>query len=60
LYDAAVELDKGRILALIEQIKILDAHMARVLETSVKKFAIGPLLELLEKIDRPKHGDRHG
>ncbi|MGD9009891.1 MAG: ATP-binding protein [Desulfobacteraceae bacterium] len=59
LYDAAVELDKGRILALIEQIKTLDAHMARVLETSVKKFTIGPLLELLEKIDRPKHGDRH-
>jgi PAS domain S-box-containing protein len=57
LYDAAVELDRDRILALIEQIQTIDAHMARVLETSVKNFALGPLLDLLEKIDRLENGD---
>ncbi|MBU0509834.1 cache domain-containing protein, partial [bacterium] len=59
LHDAAVELDRDRILALIEQIKTIDAHMARVLETSVKKFALGPLLDLLKNIERPKHGNSH-
>lgn len=49
LHDAAVELDRDRILALIEQIKTMDAHMARVLENSVKKFALGPLVDLLKK-----------
>jgi hypothetical protein len=59
LHDAAVELDRDRILALIEQIKTIDAHMARVLETSVEKFEIGPLLDVLNKIERPGHGDGH-
>jgi CheY-like chemotaxis protein len=49
LHDAAIELDRDRILVLIEQIKPIDAHVARVLETSVKKFALGPLLDLLKK-----------
>ena len=57
LHDAAIELDRERILALIEQIKTIDAQMARVLETSVKKFALGPLLDLLKQIERLKHGD---
>ena len=50
LHDAAVELDRDRILALIEQIKTMDAHTAKVLETAVKKFALGPLVDLLKKI----------
>jgi CheY-like chemotaxis protein len=57
LHDAAVELDMDRILVLIEQIKSIDAHMARVLEIPAKKFALGPLLDLLEKIELPEHGD---
>jgi signal transduction histidine kinase/CheY-like chemotaxis protein len=57
LHDAAVELDVDRILALIEQIKTIDAQMATVLESSVKMFALGPLLDLLEKMERPEHGD---
>lgn len=59
LHEAAVELDRNRILALIEQIKTIDAYLARVLETPVKKFALAPLLNLLEKIEQPKHGDNH-
>jgi hypothetical protein len=46
-------------LALIEQIKTIDAQLARVLETPVKKFALAPLLDLLDKIEQPKHGDDH-
>jgi signal transduction histidine kinase/ligand-binding sensor domain-containing protein/FixJ family two-component response regulator len=56
LKDAAVELDRDRILALLEQIKAVDEHMARILEASANKFAMGPLLDLLEKIERPEHG----
>jgi CheY-like chemotaxis protein len=59
LYDGAVELDRDRILALMEQIKTIDAQMARVLETSVKKFVLSSLLDLLEKFEMPEHGDRH-
>ncbi len=59
LYAAAVELDKDRILALTEMIKPLDAQMAKMLETAVKKFALGPLLDLLEQIECPKPGDHH-
>jgi CheY-like chemotaxis protein len=59
LHEASVELDRDRILALIEQIRTIDAHMATVLEPPVQKFALGPLLELLKKIEFPKHGDRH-
>jgi signal transduction histidine kinase/DNA-binding response OmpR family regulator len=54
LYDAAVELDRKRVLALIEQIKTIDAHMARVLEIPVKKFELGPLVGLLKKIAPPQ------
>ena len=53
LHDAVVELDKERILALIEQIKTIDAHMARALDACVQTFALSPLLDLLEKIERP-------
>jgi CheY-like chemotaxis protein len=56
LHDAVVELDKERILDLIEQIKTIDAHMARALDACVKSFALSPLLELLENIKRFRHG----
>jgi hypothetical protein len=59
LHDAAVELDRDRILALIEQIKTIDAHMATVLAPPVEKFALGPLLGLLKKIEPPKPRGRH-
>jgi signal transduction histidine kinase/CheY-like chemotaxis protein len=59
LHDAVIELDRDRILALIEQIKTIDAHLAKVLEPPVKKFALAPLLDLLEKIEQPKPGDSH-
>jgi CheY-like chemotaxis protein len=55
LHDAVVELDKERILALIQQIKPIDAHLAKVLDTCVQTFALSPLLDLLEKIERPEH-----
>jgi signal transduction histidine kinase/DNA-binding NarL/FixJ family response regulator len=58
LHDAAIELDRERILALIEQIKTIDARLAGILETPVKKFALAPLLDLLEKMEQPKPGDR--
>ncbi|MGD8847046.1 MAG: ATP-binding protein [Desulfobacteraceae bacterium] len=57
LHDAAVELDRDRISALLEQIKTFDAQMAKALESSVKKFALGSLLDQLEKIERPEYGD---
>lgn len=59
LYQAVVELDKEQILALIEPIKTIDLHMARTLNTCVQKFALSPLLDLLEKIERPEQGDSH-
>jgi signal transduction histidine kinase/DNA-binding response OmpR family regulator len=55
LHDAAIELDGDRILVLIEQIKPIDAHMARVLESCAKMFYLDPLLDLLEKIERQEH-----
>jgi DNA-binding response OmpR family regulator len=57
LHDAVVELDNEQILALSEKIKLIDAHVARALETCVKKFALSPLLDLLEEIERPEHED---
>jgi CheY-like chemotaxis protein len=57
LHAAVVELDKERILALIQQIKPIDAHLARALDTCVQTFALSPLLDLLEKIERPEHGE---
>jgi CheY-like chemotaxis protein len=59
LYQAVVELDKARILALIEQIKTIDPPVARALNTCVYKFTLSPLLDLLEKIERPEQGDNH-
>jgi Amt family ammonium transporter len=59
LHDAAVELDRDRILALAGQIETIDACMAKVLETSVKTLALSPLLDLLEKTERPKHKESH-
>jgi signal transduction histidine kinase/CheY-like chemotaxis protein len=54
LHDAVVELDKERILALIEQIKPIDAQMARSLDTAVRRLALSPLLDLLEQSERPE------
>jgi hypothetical protein len=59
LHAAVVALDKERILALGEQIKTIDAQMARALDGCVKKFALSPLLDLLEKIEQPEHGDSY-
>jgi CheY-like chemotaxis protein len=59
LYQSVVELDEDRILALIEKIKMVDAPMAAVLSTFVDKFALWPLLDLLEEIERPRQEDRH-
>jgi signal transduction histidine kinase/DNA-binding NarL/FixJ family response regulator len=59
LHDAAVELDRDRISALIEQIKTMDANTARVLETAVKKFALGPLVDQMKKIVQPEQEDNH-
>jgi signal transduction histidine kinase/ligand-binding sensor domain-containing protein/DNA-binding NarL/FixJ family response regulator len=59
LQDAAIKLDRDRILSLIEQIKTIDPHMAGELEAFAEKFALGPLLDLLEKIGRAEHGDRY-
>jgi signal transduction histidine kinase/FixJ family two-component response regulator len=58
LHNAAVELDRDRILTLIEQIKTIDAHMATILERPVKKYALGPLVEMLKKIQSHKNGER--
>jgi hypothetical protein len=41
---------------LSEQIKTIDAHLARALDACVKGFELSPLLDLLEKIERPEHG----
>jgi hypothetical protein len=54
LHGAAVELDVDRIRTLTEQIKPIDAHMARALATCANKFALGPLLDLLKKSEQPE------
>jgi signal transduction histidine kinase/DNA-binding response OmpR family regulator len=59
LHDAAIELDRDRISALIEQIKTMDANTARTLETAVKKFALGSLVEQMKKIVQPEQEDSH-
>jgi CheY-like chemotaxis protein len=58
LHDAVIELDKERILALSEQIKPINVNLARALDACVQKFALSPLLDLMETIERPEHGDR--
>ena len=60
LKDAVITLDVDLILALVETIKTFDTHTARVVETSVKKFALSSLLNLLEENKHPEHADRHG
>jgi Amt family ammonium transporter len=59
LHNAVVELDEDRLLVLIEQIKTMDAHLATALETSVKTFALSPLLDLLEKYVPPEPEEGH-
>ncbi len=60
LYQAVVELDEDWILALIEKIKTIDARMAAALDGFVKKLALSPLLDLLEKILPTEQEDGHG
>jgi signal transduction histidine kinase/DNA-binding NarL/FixJ family response regulator len=50
LYQAVVELDEDRILVLIEKIETIDGHLAAGLDTFVRKLALSPLLDMLEKI----------
>jgi signal transduction histidine kinase/DNA-binding response OmpR family regulator len=57
LHAAVVELDKEQLLALIEQIKPFDAHLARALDAALKRYALSPLLDLLEKIERREQED---
>jgi signal transduction histidine kinase/DNA-binding NarL/FixJ family response regulator len=57
LYQAVVELDEDRILVLIEKVKTIDAHLAAVLDTFVRKLALSSLLDLLEKILPPEQVD---
>jgi CheY-like chemotaxis protein len=59
LYQAVVELDEDRIVALIEKIKTIDAHLAAALDASVGKLALTPLLDLLETIVRHRHEEGH-
>jgi ribosomal protein S15P/S13E len=49
LHDAVVELDEDQIFLLIEKIETIDAHLAKALDTAVKKFELSSLLDLLEK-----------
>jgi signal transduction histidine kinase/DNA-binding response OmpR family regulator len=57
LHAAVVALDGDRILALSEQIRTIDAHLARALDDCVQKFALSPLLDMLEKIERTGRGE---
>jgi DNA-binding response OmpR family regulator len=56
LYQAIVELDRKRALALIGKIKTIDAHIAGVLEVFVRNLAFEPLLDLIEKSEQPRAG----
>jgi hypothetical protein len=60
LHEAVVELDQDQTLVLIEEIKSVDAHIARALEIFARNLAYGTLLDLLEETEMPEHGDRHG
>jgi signal transduction histidine kinase/ligand-binding sensor domain-containing protein/CheY-like chemotaxis protein len=59
LRGAAVELDRRRILALSEQIKTIDVHIAGGLEVFVRNLAFEPLLDLLEKSEQPEQEESH-
>jgi CheY-like chemotaxis protein len=56
LYQAIVELDTKRTLALIGKIKSIDAHLAEELEVFVRNMAFEPLLDLIEKSGQPHAG----
>jgi CheY-like chemotaxis protein len=59
LHRAVIELDEDRILALIDQIKTIDAHLAKNLDAYIRKIAYTSLLELLEKCEPAEYGDSH-
>jgi CheY-like chemotaxis protein len=59
LHAAVVELDEERLVVLIGQIKTIDAHLAIALEACVKKFALSPLMDLLDTYVEPQQDDGH-
>ena len=59
LHKAVVELDRKQALALIEKIKTIDVRIAGRLEVFVRNLAFEPLLDLLEKSERPEQEDSH-
>jgi Amt family ammonium transporter len=60
LHQAVVELDQEQILALIERIKTVDAHIVEGLNSFVSNLAYEPLLELIEKCNPPIEEECHG
>jgi signal transduction histidine kinase/DNA-binding NarL/FixJ family response regulator len=60
LHKAVVELDQDQTLVLIEEIKSVDAHIARELDVFARNLAYGTLLDLLEETEMTENGDRHG
>jgi hypothetical protein len=59
LHRAIVELDRKKALALIEQIKTIDAHIAGGLTFFVRNLAFEPLLDLLKKSQQLEQEDSH-
>ncbi len=59
LHQVVVELDEDRILALIETIKTIDAHLAAALDAFVRDLALSHLLDLLEEIIQPGQDNGH-
>jgi hypothetical protein len=57
LHQAEVELNKGRILKVIEQMKAHDVVMAGVLKTLVDKLEFRRLLNLMQN-EQPKPGGK--
>lgn len=59
LYQAVVELDEDRTMALIEKIKTIDEHLASGLDVLARNLAYDTFLELLERSEQPVRGDIH-
>jgi CheY-like chemotaxis protein len=59
LYQAVVELDEDRTMALIEKIKTIDECIASGLDALARNLSYDTLLELLERSEQPVRGDIH-
>jgi CheY-like chemotaxis protein len=59
LHRAIVELDRKQVLALTEQIKTIDEHIAGELAALAENLAFEPLLDLLGKSEQPEQEDNH-